>query len=50
MTTSRFIPPPRVARAAESAHARLRRSLLHALPPPLGVLNLADGWLLSQAV
>ncbi|MFC9993829.1 methyltransferase [Nocardia sp. NPDC127526] len=50
MTTPRFMPPPRVARAAEAAHARLRRSLLQALPPPLSVLSLADGWLLSQAV
>lgn len=50
MNAPRFLPPPRLVRVGESVHAQVRRLLLRVVPAPLGVLSLADGWLLSQAL
>ncbi|MFX0575408.1 methyltransferase [Nocardia nepalensis] len=50
MHSPNALPPPRIAHAVERLRARLRRLAQRLAPAPIGVLELAEGWLMTQAL
>ncbi|MEV5839858.1 methyltransferase [Nocardia sp. NPDC052112] len=44
------LPPPRLAHAVEGVRVRLRRLAQRLAPAPIGVLELAEGWMMTQSL
>ncbi|MFD0363628.1 methyltransferase [Nocardia sp. GCM10030253] len=50
MYTPKVMPPPRITHAIEWARGKTRRLIQRVVPAPLGVLELASGWMMTQAL
>src|SRR5512145_2271442 len=49
-TTAAKVPPARVVRAVEGVRARLQRLSQLMVPPPVALLELAQGSMMTQAI
>ncbi|WP_433683235.1 methyltransferase [Nocardia sp. CA-119907] len=50
MHSPTVVPPPRLAHAVEGLRVRLRRLVQRLAPAPIAVLELAEGWMMTQAL